>query len=154
MLDKAKLQEFIESKLGNTDCFLTDLKVSPDNRVTVEIDSDTGVDIDFCVALSRDIEEEFPTDKEDYELEVGSAGLTSPLKMPRQYQKYLGHKLEVWTQDGKKLEGELLAADDAGIRLSVLQKVKVEGQKRPVMQAAELILPYSEIRKAVYLLEF
>lgn len=154
MLDKAKLQEFIESKLGNTDCFLTDLKVSPDNRVTVEIDSDTGVDIDFCVALSRDIEEEFPTDKEDYELEVGSAGLTSPLKMPRQYQKYLGHKLEVWTQDGKKLEGELLAADDAGIRLSVLQKVKVEGQKRPVMQATELILPYSEIRKAVYLLEF
>ena len=154
MLDKAKLQEFIESKLGNTDCFLTDMKVSPDNRVTVEIDSDTGVDIDFCVALSRDIEEEFPTDKEDYELEVGSAGLTSPLKMPRQYQKYLGHKLEVWTQDGKKLEGELLAADDAGIRLSVLQKVKVEGQKRPVMQAAELILPYSEIRKAVYLLEF
>lgn len=154
MLDKKKLEDFIQSKLENTDCFLTELSVTPDNRVTVEIDSDTGVDLDFCVSLNRSIEEEFPSDVEDYELEVGSAGLTSPLKLPRQYQKYLGEKLEVWTKEGKKVEGELKEADDEGFTLLTSVKVKREEEKRPVIETVETRYSYSDVRKAVYLLEF
>lgn len=154
MLDKSKLKEFVEGQLTNTDCFLTDLKVTPDNNVVVEIDSDTHVDLDFCVKLNHLIEEEFPSDVEDYNLEVGSAGITSPLKLPRQYQKYLGKKLEVFAADGKKYEGELISADDNGIEIEVMQKVKKENVKRPVLEPTRISFPYTEIRKAQYLLEF
>lgn len=154
MLDKTKLKDFIEGQLKDTDCFLTDLSVTPTNEVRVEIDSDSSVDLDFCIDLNRAIEQEFPTDEEDYELEVGSAGLTSPLKIPRQYRKYIGQDLEVFASDSKKYCGLLVSADDDGIVLRFNQKVKKEGQKRPVEEVVEKSFPYSEIRKAVYDLKF
>lgn len=154
MIDKEKLQEFIETQLADTDCFLTSLKVSPSNEIVVEIDSDSSVDLDFCIELNRAIEEAFPTDEEDYELEVGSAGLTSPLRLPRQYRKYVGQELEVYATDGKKYTGLLRSADDDGIVLGVETKVKAPGEKRPTIEVQDLKLGYSEIRKATYLLKF
>ena len=53
----------------------------------VELDSPEGIDIDTCAAITRRIEEVFDRDKEDYSLEVGSAGLTSPFKVKGQYEK-------------------------------------------------------------------
>lgn len=154
MLDKTKLKDFIDSRLDGTDCFLTELTVTPDNVVRVEIDSDSRVDLDFCVELNRAIEQEFPSDEEDYELEVGSAGLTSPLKLPRQYRKYIGRDLEVYTAGGRKLTGMLREADEEGITLVVKVKKREEGAKRPREVEERLRLPYAEIRKAVYLLKF
>lgn len=154
MLDKTKLKDFIQSRLDGTDCFLTELDVTPDNVVRVEIDSDSRVDLDFCVELNRAIEQEFPSDEEDYELEVGSAGLTSPLKLPRQYRKYIGRDLEVYTAGGRKLTGLLREVDEEGITLVVKVKKREEGAKRPIEVEERLRLPYAEIRKAVYLLKF
>lgn len=154
MLDKTKLKDFIQSRLDGTDCFLTELNVTPDNVVRVEIDSDSRVDLDFCVELNRAIEQEFPSDEEDYELEVGSAGLTSPLKLPRQYRKYIGRDLEVYTAGGRKLTGLLREVDEEGITLVVKVKKREEGAKRPIEVEERLRLPYAEIRKAVYLLKF
>lgn len=154
MLDKSKLKDFIESRLEGTDCFLTELKVTPSNEVTVEIDSDSRVDLDFCIALNRAIEEAFPTDEEDYELEVGSAGLTSPLKMPRQFKKFIGYEMEVLAADSKKYTGVLTEADDEGFRLRTKVKVKHSDQKRPVVEETEMHFPYSEARKVTYLLKF
>lgn len=154
MIDKTKLEEFIETQLADTDCFLTTLKVSPANEVTVEIDSDTAVDLDFCIELNRAIEEAFPSDDEDYELEVGSAGITSPLKLPRQYRKYLGKELDLYHTNGKKLLGTLLSCDDEGIILQITRKEKIAGEKRPVTVTEDLRILYPEIRKASYHLEF
>lgn len=154
MLDKTKLKDFIDSRLDGTDCFLTELDVTNDNVVRVEIDSDSRVDLDFCVELNRAIEQEFPSDEEDYELEVGSAGLTSPLKLPRQYRKYIGRDLEVYTAGGRKLTGMLREVDEEGITLVVKVKKREEGAKRPIEVEERLRLPYAEIRKAVYLLKF
>lgn len=153
-MDKILLQEFIEKQLEGGEYFLTDLRVTPTNEITVEIDSLTPGDIEECVALTRAIEAEFDRDVEDYELEVGTAGLTSPLKIPRQYQKYIGQDLELLTKDGKKLKGMLRSADDEGIVLVTEQKVKKEGQKKPVVEKVETPLPYSGIKKAVYDLKF
>ncbi len=44
MIDKKALATFIESRLEGTDLYLVDLKVTPDNVISVEIDSDTSVD--------------------------------------------------------------------------------------------------------------
>ncbi len=154
MIDKKELQSFVEDYLKDSEYFLTDLKVTPSNEITVEIDSLTPGDIEECVRLTRAIEEAFDRDAEDYELEVGTAGLTSPLKVPRQYEKYIGQDLEVLTADGRKLHGMLRKVDENGIILAIEQKVKKEGSKKPVIETTELDLPFSNIKKAVYDLKF
>lgn len=154
MIDRNELQTFIEGQLKDTEYFLTDLKVSPANEITVEIDSLTPGDIEECVRLTRAIEEAFDRDVEDYELEVGTAGLTSPLKVRRQYDKYVGRDLEVLTSDGRKLHGMLSSVSDDGIILSIQQKVKKEGSKKPVIETTDIDLPFSLIKRAVYDLKF
>lgn len=154
MIDKNELKAFIEGQLKDSEYFLTDLKVTPANEITVEIDSLTPGDIEECVSLTRAIEAAFDRDKEDYELEVGTAGLTSPLKVRRQYDKYVGQDLEVLTTDGRKLHGLLRSVSDEGIVLSQQQKVKKEGQKKPAIETVEIPLPFSGIKRAVYDLKF
>lgn len=154
MIDKKALQAFVEEQLKDTEYFLTDIKVSPSNEITVEIDSLTPGDIEECVRLTRAIEEAFDRDVEDYELEVGTAGFTSPLKVKRQYEKYVGQDLEVLTADGRKLHGMLRKVEDEGIILSIQQKIKKEGVKKPVIESIDLDLPFSQIKKAVYDLKF
>lgn len=154
MIDKKELQSFVEDQLKDSEYFLTDLKVTPSNEITVEIDSLTPGDIEECVHLTRAIEEAFDRDVEDYELEVGTAGLTSPLKVPRQYEKYIGQDLEVLTADGRKLHGMLRKADENGIILTIQQKVRKEGSKKPVIETSELDIPFTNIKKAVYNLKF
>lgn len=154
MIDKKELEAFVEKQLEGTEYFLTDLKVSATNEITVEIDSMTPGDIDECVKLTRAIEGAFDRDVEDYELEVGTAGLTSPLKVKRQYEKYIGQDLEVLTKDGKKLHGMLRSVGDEGIVLAIEQKVKKEGVKKPVIEATQIDIPFSNVKKAVYDLKF
>ena len=154
MIDINELRTFVEERLKDTEYFLTDLKITPANEITVEIDSMSPGDIEKCVELTRAIEEAFDRDVEDYELEVGTAGLTSPLKVRRQYDKYIGRDLEVLTTDGRKLHGMLRSADDEGIILTVEQKVKKEGQKKPIVEQVDTAIPFALIKKAVYDLKF
>lgn len=154
MIDKKELQAFVEKELEGSEYFLTDLKVTPSNEITVEIDSMTPGDIDGCIKLTRAIEAAFDRDVEDYELEVGTAGLTSPLKVKRQYEKYVGQDLEVLTKDGKKLHGMLRSVSDDGIVFNIERKVKKEGVKKPVVETQSLDIPFSNIKKAVYDLKF
>ncbi|MDE6741087.1 MAG: ribosome assembly cofactor RimP [Muribaculaceae bacterium] len=154
MIDKKELQAFVEDQLKDTGYFLTDLKITPSNEITVEIDAMTPGDIEECVKLTRAIEETFDRDVEDYELEVGTAGLTSPLKVRRQYDKHVGHDLEVLTSDNRKLHGLLRSVSDDGIVLAIQQKVKKEGAKKPVIESIETAIPFSLIKRAVYDLRF
>ena len=154
MIDKEALQRFVESRLEGTDYFLVDLSVSPANEIKVEIDSMGPIDIDYCVELSREIEEAFPRDSEDYELEVGSAGLTSPFKVRRQYEKHIGRDIEVRTKKGEIVRGTLRRVEEGGIALDTRVKVRPEGAKRPVEQTVSREIPFDEIREASYLLVF
>lgn len=154
MIDKTKLREFIEGQLKDTEYFLTDLKVTPANEITVEIDSMTPGDIEKCIELTRAIEGEFDRDVEDYELEVGTAGLTSPLKVKRQYEKYIGQDLDVLTKGGKKIKGLLRKVYDDSIVMETQQKAKKEGQKKPVLENVSTAIPFDNIKKAVYDLKF
>jgi len=154
MIDKTALQTFIEKELEGSDYFLVDLKISGDNEINVEIDSDGNVDIDDCIELSRKIEEAFPRDDEDYELEVGSSGLTTPFKVLRQYQKHIGDEVEVLKRDGRKLAGILKEADPEKFVVEITEKVKPEGAKRPVMQTRDVEFGYDDVKSVTYLLRF
>lgn len=137
------------------DLFLVDVAISADNHIVVEIDSYEGsVSIDDCVAITRAVEQAFDRDKEDYELEVGSAGLTSPFKVKAQYEKNIGNDVEVLTAQGVKLKGVLSEVGDDTFTIKVAKKVKPEGAKRPVIVEEDVTIKYSETKYTKYLIQF
>ena len=75
MIDKQTVQGLVEKWLNDKDYFLTDLTISDDDRIVVEIDHKEGVWIDDCVELSKFIEANLDRDVEDYSLTVTSVGI-------------------------------------------------------------------------------
>jgi len=147
MIDKRELEQVVNAALQDTDLFVVAITVSADNIIDVALDSDgQAVTIDDCVMVNDAVLAAFDRDQEDYELTVGSYGLTAPLLLPRQYRKYAGGEVEVLTRDGRKLKGVLKDADDEGFTLCVTAKVKVEGKKRPQLQEQELKFNYNDIK--------
>ena len=154
MIEKAVVTQLVEEHLQASNPYLVDVKIKPGNYIVVEIDSDDSVSIDDCVALSQYIEAHLDRDVEDYELEVGSAGITSPFKVLRQYQKNIGNEVEMMLKSGSKKVGVLTAVDLSGATISVEKKVKPEGAKRPVMVTEEENYPFEEIKYTKYLIRF
>ena len=154
MIDSTKVRELVGQWLAGKDYFLTDLTVTPDNCITVEIDNADGVWIDDCVQLSRYIEDHLSRDEEDYELEVGSAGLGQPFKVLRQWENHVGKQVEIVTNDGRKLRGTLTAVTENEATLSIPTKVSVEGRKRPVVQDIDNTIPMSDVKTGRYIIDF
>ena len=154
MIEKATVEALVNEWLDGKDYFLTDLTVTPDDCITVEIDHADGVWIEDCVQLSKYIEEHLSRDEEDYELEVGSAGLGQPFKVLRQWTNHVGKQVEIITTDGRKLKGILQEAAADHIVLTTRQKVQVEGRKRPVMQDVEQRFAMTDIKSGRYIIEF
>ena len=145
MLAKGIVYQLVREDLAGTDCFIVDVQVKPDNVIIVEIDNKEGVDIDRCVSLHRFIESHLDRDTEDYELEVGSAGITSPFKVIEQYQKNIGNEVEVLTKAGMKLNGILKSVSDDKFVITIIKKVKTETSKRKVEVEEDLTFGYDEI---------
>ena len=62
--------------------------------------------------------------------------------------------MEVLTKDGKKLHGTLTAADDASFTVTVQEKQKQEGKKRPVMVDVEQTFGMGDVKYCKYLISF
>ena len=154
MIDKQTVQGLVEKWLNDKDYFLTDLTISDDDRIVVEIDHKEGVWIDDCVELSKFIEANLDRDVEDYELEVGSAGIGQPFKVRQQYVNNIGNEVEILLSDGSKLKGVLKDADDDGFTAVVKKKVKPEGTKRPKMVDEDLRLAYGEAKEVKAVIRF
>ena len=154
MIEKKVVSQLVEEKLASSSNYLVDVVIKPGNLIVVEIDNDEAVSIDDCAELSRYLEEHLDRDVEDYELEVGSAGITSPFKVLRQYVKNIGNEVEMLLKSGTKKVGVLTAVDLTGATISVEKKVKPEGAKRPVMVTEDEKYPFEEIKYTKYLIRF
>lgn len=155
MIDKNDIISAVEDAIKGTSLFLVGVDVTSDNVVSVEIDAIAGsVSIDDCVEISHAIEKSVDRDKEDYELEVGSAGLTSPFKVKAQYEKNVGNEVEVLTNSGEKHKGVLSEVTDDGFTITEQKKVKPEGSKRPVMTEVSVTFKFSETKQTKYLIQF
>lgn len=156
MINKQEIIDLVDQYLlaAESESFLVEVTVSRDNRIVVEIDNDEAVDIDECVAISQYIDEHMDREKEDFELEVGSAGLTSPLKVLRQYAKFEGEEVEVLLRDGHKLKGILGAADEEGFDLTWTTKEKVEGKKKKEDVEHHEHLAHKEVNQVTYVVSF
>ena len=154
MIEKEMISRLAEEKLAFSGNYLVEVLVKPGNVIVVEIDNDEGVNIDDCAELSRYIEEHLDRDKEDFELEVGSAGITSPFKVLRQYVKNIGKEVEVQLKNGTKHTGVLKSADEGGIVITVEKLIKPEGTKRKKMIEEDLSYSFDEIKYTKYIIRF
>ncbi len=154
MIENDLIKQAVEEFIKESDCFIVDIKVSKENSILVEIDSEDGISIDYCAELARFIESGFDRDKEDYELEVGSPGLGSPFKVLKQYQKHEGCEVEVLDLSGIKFQGTLVDVNESGFGLEVTRKVKPEGAKRKVEITETLPFKYENIKYTKYTIRF
>ena len=146
MIDKEKIKALLDEKLAETDCFLVSLKVSTDNNIQIDIDSETSVDLDFCVSLNRFLEESLDRDSEDFSLEVGSYSISEPFVDIRQYHKNIGRGVEVLTPDSKKLRGTLISVDAEHFSIEIEEKIKVDGHKRKQLVCRQIDFNYNEVK--------
>ncbi len=154
MIDKEFLIIHANEFLLGTDNYLVDVKINPGNVISIEIDNDQGVNIEDCAQLSRYIESKLNREEEDFELTVGSVGLTEPFKSLRQYKKYIDKEVEVLTKKGQKLSGVLKSASSDEFVVTISKKVKLEGAKRKTEVSEDLHLSYDEIKYTKYVIRF
>ncbi len=146
MIDKFKVLDIVKDVLEGSDKYLVNMKITPDNRIFVDLDGDNGINIDDCIEVSRAIENSLNRDEEDFELNVSSAGADSPLKMPRQYRRHVGRELSVEPFEGAKVEGILTEAGDSQFT------IKTKGSKKE--PSKELTFAYEDVKTARVLIRF
>ena len=145
-MDRQQIIGKVTEAVEQAGCFLVDVTVSKDNDIVIVIEKENGsVDLDDCEAVNDAFLTAFDRDVEDYALTVTSAGLDQPFKVPAQYRKALGTQVEVRLKGGRKLIGELKAADEGGIVLAYTAKEAVEGSKKKQTVRHEDRFPQEEI---------
>ena len=154
MIEKKTVCQIVEEWLEGKDYFLVEITVSPDDKIVVEIDHAEGVWIEDCVELSRYIESKLNREEEDYELEVGSAGIGQPFKVLQQYYNHIDQEVEVLTKDGRKLAGVLKDANEENFVVTLQKKMKSEGTKRPKLIEEDETFRYEDIKYTKYLISF
>ena len=133
--------------------FLIDFSISDTQKILVTLDGDHGVTLQDCIDISRAIEHNIDREEHDFALEVASAGLSTPLKMVRQYRKNVGRILKVKTAT-ENIEATLDDVNDEFITLSwtAREPKKIGKGKETVEKRIEL--PYSEIKEAIVTVTF
>lgn len=154
MIDKNVVKKLVDEWLKDKEYFLVGIDISPNDKIVVEIDHADGVWIEDCVELSRYIEDHLSRDEEDYELEVGSAGLGQPFKVAQQYVNFIGKEVEVLDMDGKKYQGILKGVDGDSFVVTVNEKVMVEGKKRPQKMDVDHTFGMNNVKYTKYLISF
>lgn len=154
MIDKNVVKKLVDEWLQDKEYFLVDIEISQDDKIVVEIDHADGVWIEDCADLSKYIEERLSRDEEDYELEVGSAGLGQPFKVAQQYINCIGEQVEVLNEEGKKFVGTLKSVDGNDFVVSVNEKVMLEGKKRPQKMDVDYAFQMDKVKYTKYIINF
>ncbi|OQX97850.1 MAG: hypothetical protein B6I24_07325 [Bacteroidetes bacterium 4572_128] len=139
-----KIKSILKEKISGTDIFLVDIQVKNNDNIFIFLDSEKGLNINQCAAISKFIEINLDREKKDFSLEVSSAGLDLPLKILKQYKKYLNWDLEIITLNGEKIEANLSKVYEDGIKISYKIKEKIKNKK--VFSNKEKELKFNEIK--------
>jgi ribosome maturation factor RimP len=96
-----KIEELAALFLSPIDAFIVDIQFVPSEQkkiVRLFVDTDSGITIDQCAAISRQLGETLELQNiipSPYVLEVSSPDLTKSLKLLRQYRKNVGRRFRV-----------------------------------------------------------
>ena len=155
MTFRNKVQELLEAALAEREyLFLIDLSINEANKISVVLDGDFGVNLQDCIDVSRAIENNLDREEQDFSIEVASAGVSSPLKLVRQFKKNIGRILKVKTIVSEEVEAKLSAVDDEKITLEwqAREPKKIGKGKETVEKKLEL--PYESIKEAIVIISF
>ena len=147
------IEDLVGQLLSETeDVFLVSVRIKPTNNIKVFLDADTGLSIDKCVKINRQmyrtIEENAWYPEGNFSLEVSSAGVVEPLKMLRQYKKNIGRNVELILNDDSRLEGKLLEANENLVQLEF-----IEGKNKKAVTVVKDI-PFDQIKQTTVLIAF
>lgn len=151
---KDRVRELLEKGLEEKpSLFLIDLSVNEANKISVVLDGDQGVTLQDCIDISRAVEHNLDREEQDFSLEVASAGVSSPLKLTRQFKKNIGRTLKVCTET-ETIEAELAEVSDDFIVLEweAREPKKIGKGKETVSHRREF--PYAQIKEAVVTIKF
>ena len=151
---KQKVGQLIENGLIEKEhVFLVDFVVSKDNKIMITLDGDYEVSVQDCIDISRAVEHHLDREEVDFELEVASAGVGTPLKLSRQYKKNVGRHLIVKAFD-KQFNGVLKDADNDKIYLEWTERVpkKIGKGKENIIVTKEIT--YNHIVEAIVTITF
>jgi len=155
MTFRNKVQELLEAALAEREhLFLIDLSINDASKISVVLDGDFGVNLQDCIDVSRAIENNLDREEQDFSIEVASAGVSSPLKLVRQFKKNIGRTLKVKTIASEEVEAKLTSADDEKIILEwqAREPKKIGKGKETVEKKLEL--PYENIKEAIVIISF
>lgn len=152
---KKEALEIVESVIDGKDYFIVDTHISQIRgtwMIKISADSDSGISIDECGNLSRDINKHLESKFPDtgYELEITSPGVGEPIKLLRQYNKNIGRTLKLSLNDGKEVVGKLLKVEGE-------EKILVEEfekKKGKIINTKQIEISFSEVKKTVVEISF
>jgi ribosome maturation factor RimP len=125
----AKIEEIANPIVLESGCYIVEVNIRGERSskvVELFVESDSGVTIDQCVKISRELAPKLDSDEiitGRYRLDVSSPGLDRPLKLRRQYIKNIGKRCKVDVMENgikKSVVGELTSLD--GNTLSLLSE--------------------------------
>lgn len=154
MTFKEQVEQLLNQTLAEKpNIFLIDLSISESYKIIITLDGDNGVQLQDCIDVSREIEQNLDRETIDFSIEVASVGVGTPLKMIRQYKKNIGRTLIVKTEQ-ETIEAILQNANDQHITLSwtTREPKKIGKGKETVTKTIEI--PYQDIKQAVVTINF
>jgi len=112
-MNRSELNDIIKNIVEDNGCDLYDIELSEEGGhkyFRVYITKPGGVSLNDCAKINNLISPIF--DIEDpvegkYFLEVSSPGLERKLTKPEHFEKSIGEKVKITTNDGTKIKGEL-----------------------------------------------
>ena len=153
MISKDQVLTIIKEKLEEDNVFIVDLSVSPANDIVLHIDSMQGVNISYCVDISRLIEHTFDREEENFQLIFSSPGI-GLFKVLDQYKKYVGKEVLVKKSDAKPQEGLLLSVSENAFTIGFTEKIKEEGKKKKIEVQREITYRMDEVISVEPVLKF
>lgn len=155
MISKELIFNIVQDYFKGTDFFVVEISIGANDKISVFFEKMDGlVTIEDCVKLSKHIESGLNRDEHDFELEVSSAGMDEPFKVPAQYQKHQGKEVKVITQDGKRHDGILKEVSADYIVLESSEKVREEGKKRKITVINEDKINFDQIKQTKRIIKF
>lgn len=163
MDDKAKITELLQPYLNNGDLYIVDVQVVGRQggriKVTILLDSDTGITIDECADISRKLGAQMDElnffGEAPFILEVSSPGVDYPLTFPRQFVRNVGRQLLVTLTDGASRKGKLVSVTYDHIVLDIQAEKKSKSKKKKEADLTTEAVPvgptpiaFGELKKA------
>ena len=154
MITREQVIEVLEPQLVEDGYYIVEVKVRKGNVISVSVDGDQGVTIEYIKKISRLVESSFDREIEDFELEVGSPGIGKPFRVIQQYYKSIGKVIEVTLLNESKIQGVLLEVNPEGFSIEAKIMEKREGEKRKTLHIDVYHYKFEEVKAVIDIITF